>query len=80
MRFFLILAILLPSVTMILHTIDFTYFAYTQQQQLKQSSTENNINASKTLNSTNTDTNFTKSNTNKDLAEYLGYHYEYNFY
>ena len=78
MRFLLILAILLSSVTMVLHTIDFTYFAYSQQQQ--QISPKSNINSSNTLNSTNVDTNSSKSNTNKDLSDYLGYQYEYNFY
>ncbi len=78
MRFLLILSILLPSVTMVLHTIDFTYFAYSQQQQ--QISPKSNINSSNTLNSTNVDTNSSKSNSNKDLGDYLGYQYEYNFY
>ena len=78
MRFLLILSILLPSVIMVLYTIDFTYFAYSQQQQ--QISPKSNINSSNTLNSTNVDTNSSKSNTNKDLGDYLGYQYEYNFY
>ena len=78
MRFLLILAILIPSITMVLNTIDFTYLAYSQQQQ--QISPKSNINSSNTLNSNNVDTNSSKSNTNKDLSDYLGYQYEYNFY
>ena len=80
MRFLLIVIILTSPVIMVLNTFDFNYnFAYSQQ--LKQSSSEKDINSSKALNTTTSDNNnSSKLNKNEDLANYLGYQYENNFY
>ena len=81
MRFLLIIIILTYSVIMVLNTFDFHYnFAYSQQLK-QQSSSEKDINSSKVLNTTTSDnSNSSKLNKNEDLANYLGYQYEYNFY
>jgi hypothetical protein len=67
---------------MVLNTFDFNYnFAYSQQLK-QQSSSEKDINSSKALNTaaTSDNNNSSKLNKNEDLANYLGYQYEYNFY
>ena len=80
MRSLLILFILTSLVTIELNTLNFNYsFAYSQQLQ-QQTLSENNSNASKTFNTINSNINSSKLNTNDDLANYLGYQYEYNFY
>jgi hypothetical protein len=81
MRFLLIIIILTSSAIMVLNTFDFHYiFAYSQQLK-QQSSSEKDINFSKVLNTTTSDnSNSSKLNKNEDLANYLGYQYEYNFY
>jgi hypothetical protein len=79
MRFLLIIILLTASVIMELNTFNFN-FVYSQQLK-QQSSSGNDLNASKTLNTTNSDNNSSSNiKANDDLANYLGYQYEYNFY